>query len=178
MCASHCTEFFQFMSEYFALRLVIWWRWSCCNRKFKECLLCKWVRGELWCFAYLILVSFEMFTTLLFNLWKLFPLNVETSVFIYGEKIAPHKMFAKYSSSLEIVLEIVPVSGFLLPRPNTPQVRKKGHWSHRLKTCWNDHSSPVGVSHWAILCADRGDRRKSPSVHGAAMAIFAGRWDV
>lgn len=116
------------------------------------------------------------FTTLLFNLWNCF-LQCGNECFHLWRKIAPHKMFAKYSSSLEIVLEIVPVSGFLLPRQNTPQVRKKGQWSHRLKTCWNDHSSPVWVTHWAILYADRGNRRKSPSVHGAAMAIFAGRRD-
>ena len=33
------------------------------------------------------------------------------------------------------------------------------------------------VTHLAILYADRGDRRKSPGVPGAAMAIFADRRD-
>ena len=33
------------------------------------------------------------------------------------------------------------------------------------------------MTHQAILSADRGDRRKSPSVPGAAMTIFADRHD-
>ena len=33
------------------------------------------------------------------------------------------------------------------------------------------------VTHLAILYADRGNRRKLPGVHGAAMAIFADRRD-